>query len=247
MATQAILTCPNCGASITNTQNCEFCGSLLIRLQQQGINIEQAGYKDDSKIFKGLTGALKRNLDLQKATNYELSVVTDIFRNNNEGVCSILKALELPDGQSFFPDKLADGKGHLMVAFGFMPDNISGDELLLRKFRNLDIYELFTEVICFDEYNRKNYEYAIDFDLDVEGAARLTSKVLHEVYSIPYEEILECHTNSGNEIEKDRAIMNGESWNQEGETNQGEENTWAWWVYVFVLGIGLLIFLFQTC
>jgi hypothetical protein len=231
MNTQTTLTCPNCGASITNTQNCEFCGSLLIRLQQQGIDIEQAGYKDDSKIFKGLTGALKRNLDLQKATNYKECILTEINDKDSSLFVGVTGCV--------FDEVEFVGKERLDVYFPFCPDKISGHELLLRKFRNLDIYELFTEDIHFDDDdNKKWYGYNIVFGSDAEGAARLISKVLHEVYSIPYEEILDYSTGIEN---------NEEGTNQGGESNQGEEKSWPLWHYLVAAGIGLLIFLFQMC
>ncbi|MDR1747222.1 MAG: TM2 domain-containing protein [Tannerella sp.] len=207
--------CPNCGASSTNLQNCEFCGSSLIRLQQQGINIEQAGYKDDSKIFKGLVSALKRNLDLQDMAirkNENESVTTNIRVKRNgklEPVCTITRVLAAVDDEIFFPNADAS-KQHLMVVFGYCPDDIEGDALKLRKFRNLDILELFTEKIVYDNDEDKWFEHAIDFGSDAEGAAQLISKVLHEVENIPYEEHLEYDTNYGDDIDKARDAISGQ-------------------------------------
>ena len=241
METQKAI-CPNCGASITNTQNCEFCGSLLIRLQQSGINIAASDYKDDGKIFQGLVGALKRNLDLQKATNYTTAVSTDICveRNGkNIFVASVVDLLLALDETVFFPTK-DDDKEHLMITFHYAPDSVSGDELRLRKFRNLDIYELFTEHISIIN-GIKWYEYAIDFGGDVEGAARLISKVIHEVESIPYEAKIECYTNSGDDIDKSRATLLGE------DIAVDEEKSWLaknwWWIVLLILSIFIRLIL----
>jgi hypothetical protein len=233
--------CPNCGASITNIQNCEFCGSLLIRLQQSGINVAASDYKDDKKVFQGLIGALKRNLDLQKATNYTIPVATDIGIEENgqtRPLGSVLMQLRAEDDALFFPTKFNDGKEHLMIAFSFVPDTISGDELRLRKFRNLDIYELFIEHISFSE-GIKFYEYAIDFGGDAEGAARLISKKIHEVDSIPYEAKIECYTNSGDDIDKSRAILWGK------DIADGDQKPWyqTWWGYTILSVGGALIYI----
>lgn len=236
-------TCPNCGAHITNMKNCEFCGSLLIRLQQQGINIELSGYKDDNKVFKGLVGALKRNLDLQKSVNHSISVITDIAMEENGGIkpiCSVIMCAVSQNDQLFFPltsnDEGTDGKDHLMIVFSYMPNDISGDELKLRKFRNLDIYELFTENICVVD-GVKFYEYAIDFGEDADGAARLISRVLHEIDSLSYETRLDYYTNSGDDIEKNRALLEGR--NEIEEKNELASfldwKSWKFWGVIFLI------------
>ncbi|MDR1813520.1 MAG: hypothetical protein LBR18_01555 [Tannerella sp.] len=246
--------CPNCGANIRNLQNCEFCGSLLIRLQQQGINIEQSGYKDDSKVFKELVPALKRHLDLQIPPIGEtvVHVATDIYYKDINGKmidcnCGILRNLNSAvDYSEFFPNTDLSKK-HLMIVSIFLPDVVSGDDLKLRKFRNLDIYELFTEKISFDANNIKVYEYAIDFGNDAEGAARLISKVMHEVFGIPYEADIECHTNSGDDIVRDRAIMKGIIFGTPIEENVEEKKSTSWWIWLLflvLLGILILISLF---
>jgi hypothetical protein len=220
METQKTAICPNCGATITNMQNCEFCGSLLIRLQQQGINIEQSDYK---KKFQGLLGALKSNLDLQKSLNHQERVVTDIYiqeNGKNEPLCAVTNFLGAFSIIS--SSELIDyDKDHLLVAFSFNNDNTGGDELYLRRFRGLDIYELFTEKPYF-VYGTKTrgYEYTIDFGSDAEGAARLISRVIYETYGVPYDTNLDYYTNSGNYIQKCRIILS-----KQGRTNY----SWVWW------------------
>jgi hypothetical protein len=234
--------CPNCGAHITNLQNCEFCGSLLIRLQHQGISIEQAGYKDDSKVFKGLEKALNRNLELQRSTNHTVGITTDIYVEQygevkNYCLASVIKGLVTLNGKTFFPAVEGDGNDHLMVVFVFRPDWESGGELRLRKFRNLDIYELFTEEI---EWNNgtKCYEYAIDFGNDAKGAAQLLSKVIHEVFSIPYETNLDCYTNNWDDTQKNRARMRGET-----VTDNNNDDDDKWWINLiaFIIIITIMI------
>ena len=46
-------TCPNCGAQITNTRNCEYCGSLLVRFAVHGIDVTKTEYMNDTMYFQG--------------------------------------------------------------------------------------------------------------------------------------------------------------------------------------------------
>ena len=55
------LKCPNCGANATNNQNCEYCGSLLVRFVDKGIDLSNTSYLDDSLVFPGLKEKLKEN------------------------------------------------------------------------------------------------------------------------------------------------------------------------------------------
>jgi hypothetical protein len=206
-----------------NLQNCEFCGSLLIRLQHQGINIEQAGYKDDSKVFKGIEKALNRNLELQKSPNYNDDIVNDLVETSiyveKYGIYKNYRLAEISNHSTITIDT-ADNNDNLIVEFNFLPDD--GDELHLRKFRNLDIYKLFTEEIGWDE-DVKYCTYAINFGNDAKGAAQLLSKVIHEVYSIPYETNLDCYTNRNEGIVKHLEEMSKATT----ESNNKEKSTWS--------------------
>ena len=231
METQRAI-CPNCGAHTTNTQNCEFCGSLLTRLQQHGVNIESSVYKDDGKIFKGLINALKRNLELQEMVE-DIAVGTAIY-TGDELLCSVGSRLVSEHGEVFFPS--ADySKKHLMIVFNYKPNNISGDELRLHRFRNLDIYELFTELISFNN-GVKCYEYAIDFGADAEGAALLISRILYEVCSIPYETTIDCYT----------GYLNRGGENITVENNEEFSTATAWWIVGVVLAVFIMVCL-ATC
>ena len=219
------LNCPNCGATITNTQNCDYCGSMLIRLQQQGINIAAAGYNDENRVFKGLADALKRNLELQSETSYKEAVATDFYyarRGQDVSIAGVYSGLAFQDGSTFLPHTKNDNKPHLKISFSF--DSLDSESMNeLQKFRNLDIYELFHEHIstltecesaggvfdAYEEYNYTVYEYAIDFGEDAEGAAQLISRVFHEVMGIPYENRIMIYTNKGKDINKQRVKISG--------------------------------------
>ena len=59
------LVCPHCGANTTNMQNCEYCGSLLVRFVDKGIDISNTSYNNGDNIFPGLLTELRNNLTLQ--------------------------------------------------------------------------------------------------------------------------------------------------------------------------------------
>jgi hypothetical protein len=56
------LTCPNCGANITNTRNCEYCGSLLVRFIDNNIALDEKKYGSSAFRLAGLKEALVKNL-----------------------------------------------------------------------------------------------------------------------------------------------------------------------------------------
>jgi hypothetical protein len=94
---------------------------------------------------------------------------------------------------------LYSGKEHLVISFVFYPDLRDGDELYLKKFCNLDIFDLFLEETGHWEDYGIIYRYSIDLDDDAEGAALLVSKVLDEVYDIPFDTYWEFNTIPGGE------------------------------------------------
>lgn len=206
------ITCPNCGANTTNAQNCEYCGSLLVRFVGKGIDLSKTSYTNDSTTFPGLTAELKRNLQLQEK-NPEESVTTDLLTEkantgDAEGL-SIHKSGRCcwKDGQDI---NLSDSNTGLTISFDF--DTYIGNddwqnqynkriEKRLKAFRKLDSFPLFTGHVCnaTDDDGNERYcrEYAIDFGNDAEGAARLTSEILMKVYGWTQDTSFDMYTEVG--------------------------------------------------
>jgi len=63
MENTMVLSCPNCGAAITNRKNCEYCGSLLVRFIDKGINLIGTEYTSNVKVYPGLIGACNPRWD----------------------------------------------------------------------------------------------------------------------------------------------------------------------------------------
>ena len=81
MAELKSYTCPNCGANTTNADNCEYCGSLLVRFVEKGIDLSKTSYLSNTEVFPGLIKELKQNLAMQEQGDE--STVTDIYRANS--------------------------------------------------------------------------------------------------------------------------------------------------------------------
>ena len=56
------IVCPNCGANATNHENCEFCGSLLVRFEDQSIKFNEEKYKDPDIVNSNLGDILSLHL-----------------------------------------------------------------------------------------------------------------------------------------------------------------------------------------
>ena len=197
-----VIKCPNCGASSTNHTNCEYCGSLLVRFVDKGIDLSTTSYLTNDKVYAGLIEALKQNLDRQELS--DSAVETGIFYKSSptvklsrkrHGVATVFRSgsTTWSDGD---PIKLGDKNRGLVIKFSFdihAEENDASDERIEKQhqeFKALGSFPLFTAHTGI--YMRpgsssrfRSQEYAIDFGQDVEGAARLISEVLSKVYGIP--------------------------------------------------------------
>ncbi len=222
--------CPNCGASITNTENCEYCGSLLVRFVKRGIDLSKTSYLSNDRVYPGLIENLKRNLQLQDTYLGQEFVATDIFRSkewsindNSNGFCTSVIKLSgaiFSDGQLIFPNMIGV-KGLCVVwYFGTYVQQEGLEEYnqkqmdLLERFKQLDSFSLFTPHQCYhtDQWGaqRKAQEYAINFGCDAVGAARLVSEIMEKVYQVPLDENIDIFTNHGWAIDEARIKANKE-------------------------------------
>jgi len=209
--------CPNCGANTTNTENCEYCGSLLVRFADKGIDITNTTYLDNSAVLPGLIPELKKNLQLQKE-NPNIVVATDIAKELEDGsslnfsIGSSTNGTKWPDGAIWNPNP---GKYGLIIVFGFDRYIDDGHEEfnkkmddLLNVFKGLTSFPLFVSHYCKgeDENGRNRYfrHYAIDFGQDVEGAARLISEYWVKVRGLSLNDSFDIFTNVGKYVAEAR-------------------------------------------
>jgi len=217
-----VIKCPNCGASSTNHTNCDYCGSLLVRFVDKGIDLSTTSYLTNDKVYDGLIDALKQNLDRQELS--DSAVETGIFYKSSptvklsrkrHGVATVFRSgsTTWSDGD---PIKLGDKNRGLVIKFSFdihAEENDVSDERIERQhqeFKALGSFPLFTPHTGI--YMRpgsssrfRSQEYAIDFGQDVEGAARLISEVLSKVYGIPEDTQL-IYLGEGEEVPVEKII-----------------------------------------
>lgn len=210
--------CPNCGASITNTENCEYCGSLLVRFVKRGIDLSKTSYMSNDRVYPGLIENLKKNLELQKEYPQE-DVSTSIWRQkglvvNNVLVVNVRKPETVcwKDKTLPFPEDIKNGLGILLsfeecVGSGDAVDKFNraiAEEHA--RFKQLDSFSLFTPHIFLkkekDGYNYKVFGYAIYFGHDFEGAARLISEIMEKVLQVPFNEKIVIFNDHGANIDK---------------------------------------------
>lgn len=200
-----VIKCPNCGASSTNHTNCEYCGSLLVRFVDKGIDLSTTNYMTNEKVYAGLIEALKKNLERQELNPGKL-VTTDICYKSSSTVKLSRKRHGVVvvgrTGSAYWNDgdniKLSESNMGLVIKFSFDViadgEDTSGVRIQnqFEKFQKLSSLQLFTYhtgiYMRSGSSNRfRCREYAIDFGQDYEGAARLISEVLDKVYEIPYD------------------------------------------------------------
>lgn len=214
--------CPNCGANTTNAVNCEYCGSLLVRFVEKGIDLTATNYTSNDAVFTGLIAELQKNLRFQEVT--EEYVSTDIwttkYTKENNGVYGAVHRSGKCNWANGTSMNLNNEKKGLVVGLNFATYVESGQETFnanvmsqQKRFEQLSSASLFTKNICYytDPWGnkRKAVEFAIDFGCDAEGAARLFSEILNKVYEIDLSESMEYYTNvGGNNVERCRAEVN---------------------------------------
>ena len=178
MADQILFQCSNCGASITNSLNCEYCGSLLIRFEAQNIPLDILKYGKDGFAFPGLEDALKTNIELQKKYP-AVDTCTDIDESTGTVNLQVCKS-GMVEGKTF--DVFTDKPG-IEIALRFIAAKRE-DIQYWKVFEKLDIFKLFKiNDIVLEDLAYK--ECHIDFGEDYVSAARMISIIIKEVYGLP--------------------------------------------------------------
>lgn len=215
--------CPNCGANTTNAQNCEYCGSLLVRFVERGIDLSHTSYTNNSGVFPGLIEELNRNLKLQEE-NPGVGVATDLWKmvetDESSTICIMSNLMWADDTVSSEFEISTKKQLCISLAFGTYTDVSKpaikefnqGQDAKLAKFRQLDSFPLFTPHSCayVDAQGSSRYEreYAINFGEDAEGAARLVSEILIKVNGWSPTDTYDMFTNVGDNVERARNAWN---------------------------------------
>ena len=195
METNKTLVCPNCGASITNYRNCEYCGSLLVRFIDNGIDLQKTSYLDNTEVFNSLLNSLKLCLQMNEQSSEIIAL--DIYKSPARPIGSVqINAPCLFADGTPIPNSTRNSLS-IILEFHLQDEN---DKVMLGMLKKLDCCPLFVERVSHISYlgfRRQVAEYYIDFGYDVEGAARLLSDIIRNVYLIRSEDRLNCFVNVG--------------------------------------------------
>lgn len=259
--------CPNCGAPATNHKNCNFCGSLMVRFADKGLEQTANSYIKNRSILPGLLNHLQKNLELQEQleqNNAKVSAGTDIYMDDaryvsgKNAICYVTAASCLAFGMSsnnLYP-ALPEVEESISLATLFT-FNIYRDSSIDPKaveefnhFKELPSYSLFTSRVSSetDDYGNEYacYQFAIDFGQDAEGAAILISEVAHNVYGCNLDKTLEYYTDDTNGLEKIRNAINGRNDSTDIVENYQDEPAqinWKKWIWIGIAIVGGLIYL----
>lgn len=209
------ITCPNCGAPATNHKNCEFCGSLFVRFADKQVDLSQTIYLKNDYVYLGLEEELSKNIKLQEN---EPTLTNIIIRNE---VGNTLTTIRIIPSNSYIDNQhnycFSNSTVGMAVSFTFdfyedfnneevkkLHDRFTGLKSVMlfeRKTSRLASKAIDSDILLVSNYYNQ-IEYSIDFGKDVEGASRLLSEIIHEVYSIPYNAKLEFETLSFADYQK---------------------------------------------
>jgi len=177
MEQQSII-CPNCGAVATNPNNCEYCGSLLVRFAFNNEDIDETVFGEKSQVIPGLETALNESLMIQETLTQEQLVITSCVNSNDAF-----------DAFQFFPTKdvncgtqmpnpfgeISEPSLSLRLSFGTkLPNEEEANQQreCYRRFKSLKLSNLFVELQW--EYG---VDYYINFGKDAKNAAHISTAI----------------------------------------------------------------------
>lgn len=247
--------CPNCGAPATNHQNCEFCGSLLVRFADKDIDLSRTSYLSNDAVIPGLINQLEKNLSLQESGKFagtDLYIDDSQWASGKNNFCFVCGADHIcfQDDQHAFPNAI-EGETSLASCFTFLVYNDNTISPLERerhnRFKALPSFPLFTPHFSSGNHNGYDYiyyEYAIDFGKDAEGTARLISEISNKVFGVDIDNpTIDCYTGEYEEILKHRKALFGTSEEDGIETSEEDGINWKKWIWIGISIIGGLIYL----
>lgn len=189
------IVCPNCGANPQNHNNCEYCGSLLVRFVDKNIPIVEEKYGKKANTFDGLKEALIINLQEQEKTSghnhihtlikaFPLVQTLDVTNPKSQNE---LVEFKLPDNTPVIvrPKYTGTDEQSLVICIRFYettkPINRDGQIKAHVLFKQMDIFPLFSLQIDDFEYIDGNiagkvYQYYLNFGRDIDGAASIITQ-----------------------------------------------------------------------
>lgn len=195
------IVCPNCGANPQNHNNCEYCGSLLVRFVDKKIPIVEEKYGKKANTFDGLKDALNKNLEEQARTSgqnhihtlikaWPIPVPLDVTNPKSQNE---LVEYKLSDNTPVYvrPKYTETDEQSLVICVRFYETTkpITGGDVQVKahnRFKQLDIYPLFVLQVDNFEYlggkiAGKVYQYYLNFGRDIDGAASIITQYFSHI------------------------------------------------------------------
>lgn len=246
--------CPNCGANTTDLRNCEYCGSLLVRFVERGIDVKSISYLNSNDwVLPGLIENLKKNLQLQLDNPKGTVVQTDIC--GGQVSISVFspadKMWKWRDGTEIVGLNSTDRGLIITLAFfdcrtpyGFRPllyrRKLEKQDEYKTNFHSLESFPLFLSHESKESSLDSTFtytEFAIDFGNDAEGAARLISNILLKVYGLSMQgNNIQITTNAG-EPNINKAAEENLSVYTGVDKDYNRDMKWGTWLtIIFIIG-----------
>lgn len=165
--------CPSCGASATNTQNCEFCGSLFVRAYERGFDLSNFPIADLANFsFSGLKQELDNNLSLRK--KYDCDYFhTEVYPTKLDWL-----NLTTDDGLLRIHNLSINGvRQNNSLSIELVADRLSS--IQLERLLKMPEYPLFES----SGIGQERY-WVINFGTDTNGAAFLISRILISIFEL---------------------------------------------------------------
>ena len=169
METKTII-CPNCGATTNRTDHCEFCGSFLVEKVSKGIDV--SAYVDSVReipMDSGLTKVLEKYLSL-------------IQQHKGEEELIWLQIYTINDNDCLNCRLSGNNQGIRLMYYGNWRNTH-------RQFENSLIMPLFNRYDPTYTDDIPGDWWYLDFGNDVQGAVKLISQFLREVYRLSFNDI----------------------------------------------------------
>ena len=243
--------CPNCGAPATNSQNCNFCGSLLVRFADKGIDLSTTSYLNNDEVIPGLINHLEKNLNIQnsgKTAGTDLFLEDPDMKGGKNAFCFVAAAnsVRFRDHQMAFPQAVGTSIATVFDFILYEDTSIAPKEIEQHnRFKTLPSFPLFIEhksYGCDNVSNYVYYQYAIDFGKDAQGAARLISEIAYKIYNWSVGQPIEIYTEEYDALLKIRESL-GVGSAETGQNGVTEQTDWKKWIWIGVAIVGGLIYL----
>lgn len=244
--------CPNCGAPATNLQNCNFCGSLLVRFADKGIDLSTTSYLSNEAVLPGLIRELEKNLELQQKEKEIVKTVLlkedKTFDIGFDNFCTVYSSDQVSDthGNLLLPN--AKSPSLCLVMFFHIYDSeleaeyptLKDGRIQKEKFEKLAAFPLF-DVTCCRKQNSEGldlmeYCYYVDFGSDPEGAARLISEIAIKVFNCNPDKPLTYFTGTNSRVQEFFDNLSG-------EVSSSNGNDVKKWIWIGIAIVGGLIYL----